>query len=355
MTLRATAGPGTTEVVDVFETMAEAQGTRCLVLRDRPSGLRAVIAIDDVTLGPAAGGIRTHRYASTDDAIAEAIELARAMTLKCALAGLDAGGAKAVVLLHDGMHREDAFEALGRFIDELGGVFRTAGDYGTTDADLARVARRTRYVHLGGELLARAVGRGVVRCIEACLALSASRPRLDGLHVAVQGCGAVGAATARALAAAGARLVLADVVPERAEALAHELDAGVVPPSRILFADVDVVAPCALAHAIDEDTADAIRAFAICGAANNQLASRGAARILDRRGVLFVPDVIASAGAVIEGVGEMVMGLADRGPLIDALRGTAERVLRTARDDRALTIDVAERLARERIAAKAAR
>jgi len=331
----------------------ESQGaSRCIVWTDAPSGLRAVLVIDDVTLGPAAGGVRTQRYPGLLAATLEAAALARAMTIKCALAGLDAGGGKAVVMLHPGLSRRDAFVALGARIEELGGLFRTAGDLGTTGEDLAAMATATRYVHTDESNLSLAVARGLRRCMEACASMR-GREGLAGLRIAIQGCGSIGGAAARELADAGATIFVADVDAGRAMRVADAVGGRVLEPSAVLTADVDIVAPCATGGVVTEEVVPNLRAWAVCGAANNILASPSAGALLAERDVLFVPDVIASAGAVIHGIGATVMGLADRGPLIDALGTTARAVLEGARQERRTPTQVAESLARERIDARA--
>lgn len=339
--------------MDLLERLAHLDTARCVLWTDAASGLRAILAIDDVTLGPAAGGVRTRAYPSLDDAIDDAARLARAMTIKCALAGLDAGGGKAVVVDHPGLDRARAFEVLGERVEELGGLFRTAGDLGTTAADLRAMATRTRYVHADDRPLAAAVARGVVRCIEACAQFRSGREgtKLAGLRVAVQGAGAIGAAVARALAAEGVELRVADLDRERAESVASAVGGRAVDAHSILEEDVDVVAPCAAGGVVDASDARAMRAWALCGAANNVLAGRDAAGVLRERGIVHVPDPIASAGAVIEGIGRTVMGLSDRTPLIDALGATALEVLDEARAAGRTPIEVAETLARRRIAA----
>lgn len=334
--------------------MRDLEADRVVLWRDAASGLEAILVIDDVTLGPAAGGVRTRSYGSPEDALADAAALARAMTIKCALGGLAAGGGKCVVLDHAGLDRARAFRVLGERVAELGGLFRTAGDLGTTAADLAAMAAGCPWVHQDERGLADAVARGMLRCIEACAALrgaSVAGLPVAGLTVAVQGCGAIGAAVARALAAAGARLVVADLDAARARAVAIETGAAVVSPAEILAAPVDVLAPCALGGVIDDEVAGAVRAWAVCGAANNLLASPDAEDALLRRGVLVVPDVVASAGAVIEGIGYTVMLHPDRAPLIDALGATALRILEESRATGVRPSDIARRLARERIAA----
>ena len=317
---------------DLFSVLEARSTPRCYLWSDRASGLRAVAVLDDVTLGPCAGGTRLRAYPSVAAAVDDAAALARAMTVKCALGGVDAGGGKIVVMDHPGLDRTAAFHRLGQFVDELGGRLRTAGDYGTNEADIAIMAEHSEYVYVDEAGLLDAVARGLVGCIRACVQVagkSAADPDapLSGLRIAIQGCGGIGGQAARAFAAAGASLVLADIDPARVRELADELGAEQCATDDILAADVDIVSPCAIGGVLTEDVAGQVRAFAVCGAANNILATPAAERVLMDRGVLFVPDVVASAGAVVDGVGDRIMGLADRGPLIDRLGETAFRLL----------------------------
>jgi leucine dehydrogenase len=319
-------------------------------IEDPDSGLLAFVVIDDTTLGPAAGGIRTRRYASEDAARADAAALARAMTYKCALAGLPAGGGKGVVMLREGLDRERGFERLGAFVDSLGGGFLTAGDLGTTAADLEAMSRRTAHVYTDEAGLAAAVGRGCVRAMQAGVAFAEVGERtLEGLRVAIQGCGTVGAAVAREAARHGARIVLADLDATIAGTLAAELDAEVVAPGSILETEADLLSPCAGGGAIDSKAARRLRVAAVCGAANNILASAAAERILMRRGVVWVPDPLSSAGAVILGVGRRVVGLSDCDRLIDRIFATTRQVLTEARASARPASAVARELAERRI------
>lgn len=334
----------------IFNTLHSAGVSRLIALADPPSGLRAFVVLDDLTLGPAAGGIRTQRYSSDESAIADAARLASAMTLKCAIAGLDAGGGKTVVIDHDGLNRPKAFERLGEEVEALGGLLRTAGDLGTRAADLEALARRTQYVHLDEPGLTLAVVNGLLSCIEACIAVrGVDGPR--GLRIAVQGCGLVGGAVARGLHAAGARLVLADIDPSRARALAAEIGAEVCDAEQVLGADVDIVAPCAVGGVLTADVARELQAWAVCGAANNILADPSVAELLRKRGIIHVPDIIASAGAVVEGIGASVMKLPERSALVKQLGITAREVLKEAQRMRKSPSEVAEARARQRIAA----
>lgn len=313
-------------------------------------GLLAFVVIDDTSLGPAAGGIRTRSYASEDAVLADAQALARAMTYKCALAGLPAGGGKGVVRLTADLDRERGFERLGEFIESLGGEFLTAGDMGTTLADLRVMARRTAHVYTDGAALSEAVGRGCVRAMQACVAIrDPGSEGLGGVRVAVQGCGTVGAAVARAARLAGAEILLADVRAEVAEDLAAELGGEVVDAARILEVEVDILAPCAVGGVLTPETAVRLRADAVCGAANNILSSDDVEEILIERGILWVPDALSSAGAVIFGVGRRVVGLDDCGPLIDRVFDTTRQVIIEARRRRWPAGRVARELAERRI------
>lgn len=333
---------------ELFEALHETGARHTVLWSERESGLRAVLVLDDLTLGPAAGGVRTQPYPSVRDAIADAARLARAMTIKCSLAGLDAGGAKVVVIDHPGLQRPQAFEQLGRRIDELGGIFMTGPDLGTSHADLAAMARWSPFVHTGEGVFADALARGLLRCIEACAA-ERGIDSVEGLRVAVQGCGSIGAAAARTLTAAGMKLFVADVKEARARKLADEVGAEVLDPEDILTSDVDIVAPCAVGGVLTLPKAEALRAWAVCGGANNVLAEPRVDEILLARGILHVPDTIASAGAVIEGMGKSAMHLPDRQPLIDRLGQTAREVLREARETGRPSSQVAEARARKRI------
>lgn len=326
---------------------------RIIEIDDRATGLRAAIVLDSVALGPAAGGVRCRAYPSWDDALADARRLARAMTIKCAVAGLDAGGGKAVVWDRgpDAWDRAAAFERLGRAVEELGGLFRTAGDLGTGAADLAAMARATRFVHTEEDALGRSVGRGLLACVAACAARRGLSP--SQLSIAVQGAGAMGAACARALASRGARLLIADLDHARAAALAAELAAQPIEPDAALDAEVDLIAPCATGGVLTAAQVDRLRAWAICGAANNQVADAAAARALVARHIVHVPDTVASAGAVVDGIGRTVMGLADRVPRIDHLGRIAAEILEESAARALPADDVAEERAMRRIRAAA--
>ncbi len=270
---------------------------------DPHSGLRAVIAIHDTRLGPALGGCRMWAYDHPSEALADALRLARGMTCKAALAGLPLGGGKAVLM---GNSRHDKspsmLRAFGRMVDSLGGRYITGEDVGITVEDMAVVAAETR--HVGG--LAGGSGdpspvtaAGVFHGIRAALHHRYGSDDLHGVRIAVQGLGHVGTHLCRMLHAAGAELVVTDVVPDALGRAVIELGARVMPPADIVAADVDVFAPCALGGAITADSVPRLRAGIVAGAANNQLATPDDGLALQRRGILYASDYVINAGGLI--------------------------------------------------------
>jgi leucine dehydrogenase len=291
-------------------------------------GLLGYIVLDSTVLGPAAGGVRTRVYSSKDAALEDARALARAMTIKCALGGLAAGGAKAVIMDHPGLRRAEAFARLGDIIESLHGRFRTAGDLGTTRADLEQMGKHTQFVHIAEADLSRSVAIGSYYCIKACadiLAMETDAP----WRISVQGCGLIGRALAKLLAENDHHVSVADLDPHKAAALAL----NTIPSDEILFRESDILSPCAVGGVLSAATIPKLRVRAICGAANNIVSDEQSHQMLHDTGILFVPDAIASAGGVIDGIGKTVMGLSDRSPLIQALQELTKSVLLEAQEE----------------------
>ncbi|MFO1078181.1 MAG: Glu/Leu/Phe/Val dehydrogenase dimerization domain-containing protein [Planctomycetota bacterium] len=285
------------------DPIATSDCEELVVVRDRRARAVAVVALHDTSLGPAHGGIRRHRYPDLEAAVRDAVALARAMTWKCALAELPAGGGKAVILDHDGLDRAAAYRLVGRTVARLGGRFFTGPDVGTTADDLREVAAATANVAIGDDGgagdLAAATALGVFAAMAALLRRLALP--LAGATVAVQGVGAVGMALCRLLAEAGADLVVGDPDAGRVAAAAARFGARAVAADALVRTPCDVFAPCALGGVLTEAVALALPARGICGAANNQLATPAAAHVLHARGIPAVPDFVASAGALIAG------------------------------------------------------
>lgn len=326
----------------------------CVRLYDLEAGLDGFIAIHSTALGPGAGGCRLWSYPDARYALADAVRLAEGMSYKNALAGLPLGGAKAVLRRPEGdWDRVALFRAFGRAVEELGGAYVTAEDVGTSVADMQEVAQTSR--HVAG--LPRAEGRaggdpspwtakGVFDAMEVAAAFALGRG-LDGLTVAVQGTGNVGADLCRRLTDAGARLVIADVNPVRRDRLKAVLGAEVVDVSEIASVDADIFAPCALGGVLDHRTVAGMKARLVCGAANNQLASADVAVMLVERGIIYAPDYVVNAGGIInvsaEYLGEsecdVEARIAEIGPRVGAL---LERAAREGRSPALVADEMAE-------------
>jgi leucine dehydrogenase len=337
-----------------------ADHEQILVCRDRDSGLRAIIAVHDTTLGPGLGGIRMWTYANDDAALTDVLRLSEGMTYKNALAGLDLGGGKTVVL---GDPRTDKspekFRALGRFIDRLGGSYLAAEDVGTTTEDAEQVATETRYitglaVERGGSGdPSPMTAWGVFRGIRAALSEAGLGSDYAGVRVAVQGAGHVGAAVARHLLEAGAEVTVADIHDDRVAPL-RELGASVAAADEIHTVECEVYSPCALGAVIRPETIGRLRCKVIAGAANNQLADAAMGDELKQRGIVYAPDFAINAGGVIN-IGDELIG---DGYDPQRARRSVERIERTlaevferARRDGVAPGRAAEQMARECIAA----
>ncbi len=271
--------------------------------RDAASGLQCIVAIHDTRLGPAIGGCRFLPYDSEADALIDALRLARGMTYKAALAGLPHGGGKTVMIRPDRLFdRAAMFRTFGRFIDGLGGRYYTAEDSGTGIEDMEVVRSVTKQVvGTGGGSgdPSPFTALGVRRGIEACVKLKLGRSSLEDIHVAVQGVGHVGYHLCKELAAQGAKLTVADIDPLKAERARREFGANTVPIERIFDVECDVLSPCALGSALNDDTIPRLRALVVAGAANNQLAEPRHGDDLNARGILYAPDYAINAGGLI--------------------------------------------------------
>lgn len=292
----------------------------CL-FHDEPTGLRVVVAVHSTALGKAAGGTRFKTYASDGDAIDDALRLSRAMSYKSALAGLPVGGGKAVIVGDPAkLKSRDFLHAYGAVLDRLGGIFSTGEDVGMSMADIDIVSEATR--HVGGTSKGSGdpsihTAVGVLHGLRAVVEHRFGRTDLAGLRFAVQGLGAVGMAVAERLHGEGARLVVADIRADAVAAAVARFGAEPVPTEDIHRTSVDVFCPCALGGGLTEATANEIRAAAVAGAANNQLASPGAGERLAARHILFAPDYVMNAGGIISGILGRSAGRGGSSPPLD--------------------------------------
>jgi glutamate dehydrogenase/leucine dehydrogenase len=347
----------------VTELMARHGHEQVVFVADAEAGLRAVIAVHSTALGPALGGVRFCPYENDTDALADALRLSEAMSLKAAMAGLHQGGGKAVVHWDDPDRARPSalLAALGRAIHDLGGRYLAAEDVGATTDDMDALARVTPWVTGVDE---RAGGSGdpsPVTAYGVVCAMRAAVRELDGestlreRRVTVVGVGHVGAPLVALLANEGALVTVSDVFPERVDEMVKHHNVEVVAPEDALATPCDILAPCALGAAFDDATIPRLRCRAVVGAANNQLGTTTAAEQLADRDVLYVPDFVANAGGIIN-IAEEFVGY-DRARALErtaAIEATTTRVLRAARERGVPPARAAEVLARRRIAEEGA-
>lgn len=339
---------------DLVEGEQLVESEQLILCHDRRTGLQAVIAVDDTTLGPALGGVRWRHYPDVGAAATEAARLARGMTLKNACADLPYGGAKSVMVAAaaqpppSGPRRVAQLEAFGQFVARLGGAYIPGVDMGTSPDDLAILGTVVPDVSCDFEDPSPATALGVLAGIEA--AVDADGGSLPGTTVLVQGAGHVGAELARGLAGAGCRVLVADVDSARADSAAVAVGGATVDPARVLETECDVLAPCATARVIDEDALGRLRCHIVAGAANDILATPELADELDRRGVVYVPDFVLNAGGVVH-IHALRSGW---GP--DKLEGSlmaigdrVRRILADARRTGRTPVAVAESMASDRL------
>lgn len=294
------------EFMDIFKYMTEHGHEQLIFRHDQQSGLKAIISIHDSSPGVALGGVRYKAYASEEEAIIDALRLSEAMTYKFAGAGLNHGGAKAVIIKHEGIRsRKEVFKSFGRLVESLQGRFGTGEDVGTNPEDMAVIATETKHVFgipeaLGGEGDPSPItALGVYQGIRAGLEEAFGSDRVAGKVIAIQGCGNVGRHLARYLHEQGGRLVVSDLLEEQAQQTAKEFNATVVNPEQIYEVACDVFAPCALGAILNDRTIPRLKCRIVGGGANNQLSDAVDGRMLHERGILYLPDFIINAGGVI--------------------------------------------------------
>lgn len=345
------------QVFDRPDELATAAHEQVVFCHDRASGLRAIIAIHDTTLGPALGGTRIHPYASEAEALTDVLRLSQGMTAKSAAAGMELGGGKAVIIGDPRtIKTRELLLAYGRFVDSLGGRYVTAADVGSTADDLDVVAEATRWVvgkNVGGTGdSGYSTAYGVFCALRAAARHRFGQGGLAGSSVGVEGVGKVGARLVGLLAAAGVeRILVSDPDTAATARLAGNYAAVEVVPS-VIDADVDVYAPCALGATLTPESVAALRARVVCGAANNQLLTHDVAGAMHARDVLWVPDYVANAGGVVQVGGELYghsRETVERG--IEAIGHTTDEVLTTAEDLGITTAAAADAVVEARLAA----
>jgi leucine dehydrogenase len=342
----------------LFDLLGQHAHEQVSLWNEPSSGYRGIIAIHNTTLGPALGGTRFWHYASDREALVDALRLSRGMTYKAAVAGLNLGGGKSVMIGDNKTtRREPLFRTHGRHVESLGGRYITAEDVGTSTADMEYIRAETQ--HVTG-LIGKSgdpspvTAYGVYRGIKACAKHRWASDSLTGKTVSLQGCGHVGYFLAQLLYKEGAKLVATDIDAARVKRVVDEFGARGVAPDDIYAVPADIFAPCALGAVLNDQTLPQLKVEIVAGGANNQLAEERHGDQLEAKGLTYAPDYVINGGGLINVNAELNGWSAERarskaGEIYD----TILRVFEIAREERIPSYRAADRLAEQRIAAVA--
>ncbi len=341
--------------MEIFDILKQHDHEQLVFCHDASANYRGLIAIHNTTLGPALGGTRYWKYETEGHAVIDALRLAKGMTYKAAVTGLNLGGGKSVILMGDGpVDREALFRAHGRFVETLKGRYITAEDVNTSPADMD-------YIHLETEHVVGLQGRsgdpspvtahGVYRGMKASALWKFGKDDLAGRTVAVQGLGHVGYYLCKYLAEEGAKLIVADIAKERIDRVCDEFHASAVKPDAIYGQEADIFAPCALGAVINDNTLPQLKVKVIAGGANNVLAEPRHGDALEKKGILYAPDYVINAGGLINVNSELENWSAERAfKIAGEIYGTMLRVFEIAKEEAVPTYIAADRLAEKRVA-----
>ncbi|HEX5726169.1 MAG TPA: Glu/Leu/Phe/Val dehydrogenase dimerization domain-containing protein [Longimicrobiaceae bacterium] len=342
--------------MELFSLITEHDHEQVVFCHEPSCGYRGIIAIHNSVLGPALGGTRFWSYASDQEAFIDALRLSRGMTYKAAVAGLNLGGGKSVIIGDPRTtRREEIFRAHGRFVETLRGRYITAEDVGTSPEDMEYINMETQHVvglpGTSGDP-SPVTAYGVYRGMKAAAQAAWGSDTLAGKTVAVQGVGHVGYYLCQNLAAEGARLVVTDIDAERVQAVVQEFGAQAVAPDAIYGVDADIYAPSALGATLNDRTIPQLKARVIAGAANNQLAEPRHGDELHRRGIVYAPDYVVNAGGLINVCGEL-NGWAPERSMRKAgdIYNTLLQIFELADSEGIPTYQAADRVAERRISA----
>ena len=323
---------------------------------EESSGLDCYIAIHSTELGPALGGARFWKYNKSHDAIEDVLRLAKGMTLKNSLAGLNLGGGKAVINLRNAEKTTKLLDEFGKVVDTLNGDYITADDVGASDNDMKVIHKVTEHVAFLDIDPSPATSLGVVRGMQAAMTFLRNDQIgntycLKGVHVAIQGLGHVGFNLAEMLHQKGAKLTVSDLDAWKCNEAAHKVDATIVSVNNIFEVDCDIFAPCALGGAINKDTIEKLNCKIVCGGANNQLSTSMMGYALKDKGIINAPDFIVNAGGVIDAYKDLGHISTDFhvANIIDGIYDRTMQCLIDAKKNNMPTNLVAEMMARKRL------
>ncbi|TFG66615.1 MAG: Glu/Leu/Phe/Val dehydrogenase [Gemmatimonadales bacterium] len=339
---------------ELFDLIGQHQHEQVLFTYDPSCDYKGIIAIHDSSLGPALGGTRFWDYASDADALIDVLRLARGMTYKAAVAGLNLGGGKSVIIGDNRTtRREMVMRAHGRAVESLGGRYITAEDVGTSVEDMSFIGMETEHVvGMAGKSgdPSPVTAYGVYRGIKACAYRKYGDDDLAGRSVMVQGAGHVGYFLARDLMDDGAKVFIADIDQDRVQRACDDLGCEAIDADDVFNVDADVLAPCALGAILNDDTIPMLKVDIVAGAANNQLARSRHAEEIKKRGILYAPDYVINAGGLINVYSELVGWTLDRSKRKAAeIYTTLLHVFELADSEGVTSAEAADRLAMQRV------
>lgn len=343
--------------MEIFKYLEQYDYEQVVFCQDKQSGLKAIIAIHDTTLGPALGGTRMWTYESEEAAIEDALRLAKGMTYKNAAAGLNLGGGKTVIIGDPRKDKnEEMFRAFGRYVQGLNGRYITAEDVGTTVADMDLIHEETDYVTGISPAFGSSgnpspvTAYGVYRGMKAAAKAAFGSDSLEGKVVAIQGVGNVAYSLCRHLHEEGAQLIVTDINREAVNRAVEEFGARAVDPNEIYGVECDIYAPCALGATVNDDTIKQLKARVIAGSANNQLKETRHGDLIHEMGIVYAPDYVINAGGVINVADELYGYNYERAmKKVETIYNSIEKVIEISKRDGIPTYVAADRMAEERI------
>jgi leucine dehydrogenase len=343
--------------MEIFKYLEQYDYEQVVFCQDKQSGLKAIIAIHDTTLGPALGGTRMWTYESEEAAIIDALRLAKGMTYKNAAAGLNLGGGKTVIIGDPRKDKsEELFRAFGRYIQGLNGRYITAEDVGTTVADMDLIHEETDYVTGISPAFGSSgnpspvTAYGVYRGMKAAAKEAFGTDSLEGKVIAIQGVGNVAYTLCQYLHEEGAQLIVTDINKEAVQRAVEDFGARAVDPNEIYGVECDIYAPCALGATINDDTIPQLKAKVIAGSANNQLKDTRHGDIIHEMGIVYAPDYVINAGGVINVADELYGYNHERAmKKVDQIYASIQKVIEISKRDGIPTYVAADRMAEERI------
>lgn len=342
----------------VFDKLVNHDYEQIVMVQDKATGLKGIIAIHNTVLGPGLGGTRMYDYANEQDAIVDVLRLSRGMSYKASISGLNLGGAKAVLIGDPNKLKSEAyFRKFGRFIENLNGKYITAEDVGTTTKDMEYIAMETESVVGLPEIMGGGGDPSPVTAYGVYLGMKASAKEaygsdsLEGKTILVEGVGKVGSHLVELIAKEKANILVADVYEPALKQAASEYGAQIVPLENVFDAKMDIYAPCALGATVNADSISKMTCKIVAGAANNQLANENEdSELIKNKGILYAPDFLINAGGLINVYTELNGYNRDIAmSTTDNIYNQTLEIFKTASDKNITTLDAAKVIAENRI------